>query len=129
MKTRLAQVFKIFGIMAMVAAFAAAAFPTRSFAAASDPLVGKLIVNVYERSDSQLTEQPLTGASIRVFDAKGAAVATAATNTNGSVTIELPKGVYKVSVSAPGYTTASGAATVNVGQATTIKFQLSPNKQ
>ena len=59
-KTHIAQAIKIFGIMAIVAAFAAAAFPTRSFAAAPKLLfVIKLIIS----ADARLAEMKVHAAS------------------------------------------------------------------
>lgn len=126
-KTHIAQAIRIFGIMALVAAFAAAAFPTRSFAANSD--MGKLIVSVYQTSNNPGASTqllPLGNADIEVFNAAGASVASVTTDSSGATTLELPKGVYKVRVSAPNYTSASGSAAVDAGKATSIKFELRP---
>ena len=131
-KNNIAQAIKIFGIMAIVAALAAAAFPTRSFASAEDTNVGKLIVSVYESSSSSLSAvalQPVTGASISVINTSGDAVATASTDSSGRMTFELAKGVYKVQVSAKGYNSVTGTAVVNAGGDTSIKFELKANSR
>ena len=126
MKTRIAQAIKIFGIMAMVASFAAAAFPTRSFAAEN---TGTLTVNVYKASSnlSAVALQPLDNASVEVFDVNGAKVADVATNSAGSASLELAKGTYKVRASATGYTSATGSVVVNAGGDVAIKFELRPS--
>lgn len=125
-KTHIAQAIKIVGIMALIAAFAATAFPTRGFAA-DEANTGKLIISVYKQSSSPtVTEQPLAGASIEIINASGAVVSKAVTDSSGILRTELVKGVYKVSVSAKGYKSESGQATVNAGEATEIKFELAP---
>ena len=124
MKTRISQVIRIFGIMAMVAAFAAAAFPTRSFAAEN---TGTLTVRVYKASNlTAVAQQPLDNASVDIFDVNGARVASVATNSAGSASFELAKGTYKVQASAKGYTSVTGSVTVNAGSDTAIKFELRP---
>lgn len=112
--------------MAIVAAFAAAAFPTRSFAAEN---TGTLTVNVYKASSnvSAVAQQPLDNAAVDIFDVNGTRVATVATNNGGSASIELAKGTYKVQASATGYASATGSVTVNAGSDVAIKFELRPS--
>jgi hypothetical protein len=129
MKTRIAQAIKIFGIMAIVAAFAAAAFPTRSFAAEANP--GKLQVTVYERSSSSLSAtamKPFSGALIEVSDVNGVAVAKGVTNASGTSSFTLAKGVYKVHVTAPGYTSATTSVIINPDRTDAVKLEISPTK-
>ncbi|MEO5951615.1 MAG: carboxypeptidase-like regulatory domain-containing protein [Chloroflexia bacterium] len=128
-KTHIAQAIRIFGIMAIVAAFVAAAFPTRSFAANSD--MGKLNISVYQSSNTPLTStqlQPLSGAVIEIFDANGASVASATTDSTtdsgGAISLKLAEGGYKIWVSASGYNAASSSVTVKAGKTTSIKFEL-----
>lgn len=124
MKSHIAQAIKIFGIMTIVAAFAAAAFPTRSFAA--EPTTGKLVVNVYEISavSPGTSGTPIANANIEIFDSNGRSVAIVDAGSTGSTSIELPKGVYKVTAAAKGYTSATASATVNVGKTTNVKIAL-----
>lgn len=122
-KNRIAQAIRIFGIFAIVAAFAASAFPTQSYAAEAND--GKLIVKVYAKSTTPTPGLvPLSNATIHVFDVQGVAVAKGATDSTGSTTFTLPAGDYKVRVSAPGYTVASDSMTIAEDQTYTAKFQL-----
>ena len=126
MKTRIAQVIKMFGIMAIVAAFAAAAFPAPSFADSSSDY-GKLVVTVYNASSpaAGLMPQPVAGAAVQVLNATGATIAKTTTDSNGAVTFPLPEGAYKIQVSAKGFYPGGGEAYLKAGTAEYVRIGLS----
>lgn len=125
-KTHIAQVIKIFGIMAIVAAFAAAAFPSRTFA--NDEVeTGKLVVSVYRTAAGSPDGQPVGSAGVEIINASGTTVAKVNTDKAGMVGLGLAKGVYKVRVSAQGYKSVSAQVTVNANSTSEISIELVPN--
>jgi Carboxypeptidase regulatory-like domain len=120
MKTRIAQVIKIFGIMALVAAFAASAFPARTFANSSTDY-GKVVVNVTTAS------KPVAGAIVEVLNSKGEAVIKTVTDTNGMVSFPLLVGEYKLRVTAKGYNLGEGSVAVEADTLNTVNINLTPS--
>jgi len=120
MKTRIAQVIKIFGIMALVAAFAASAFPARTFANSSTDY-GKVVVNVTTAS------KPVAGAIVEVLNVKGEAVIKTVTDANGTVSFPLLAGDYKLRVTAKGYYLGEGSLTVEADTINTVNINLTPS--
>ena len=116
MKTRIAQIIKIFGITAIVAAFAAAAFPVPSYAdAATD--YGKVVITVTNNSNplASIMPVPVAGANIEISNSSGAAVVKATTDSNGNASLALPQGAYKIRVSAPGFATGGASFGLKAG--------------
>jgi Carboxypeptidase regulatory-like domain len=120
MKTRIAQVIKIFGIMALVAAFAASAFPARTFANSSTDY-GKVVVNVTTAS------KPVAGAIVEVLNVKGEAVIKTVTDSNGTVSFPLLVGEYKLRVTAKGYNLGEGSVAVEADTTNTVDINLTPS--
>jgi hypothetical protein len=108
-KSRFAQIVKIFGIMAIVAVFAAAAFPSPGFAdslpVSSNGSYGKALVTVIDASNPSLTAKPpvIAGAVVEVANASGVGIMKTTTDSTGTVRLALPGGVYKIRVTFNGY--------------------------
>ena len=125
MKTRIAQIIKVLGIMAIVAAFAAAAFPTPSFANSADDY-GKVAITVTNSSSplAGIMPVPVAGAVIEVTGSNGVAVAKAITDDTGNVSIALPQGAYKIKVSAPGFASSGASFFLKAGTTEYVKIGL-----
>lgn len=129
-KKQIVSIVKTLGLVAIIAALAATAFPTGSYASAlnSTPAGnilpdGKLAVTVV----SSITGAPLNGAEVRVMNAQGVQVAKEATGAGGNVSFKLQPGIYKVNVTAFGYKGNSSVATVLPNDLTEIKAALDSN--
>ena len=123
MKTRIAQVIKIFGIMALVAAFAASAFPARTFANSSTDY-GKVVVNVWDATNPTPSPKPVAGAIVEVLNSKGEAVIKTVTDSNGTVSFPLLAGAYKLRVTAKGYNLGEGSVVVEADTINTVNINL-----
>ena len=132
MKTRIAQVIKLFGIMALVAAFAAAAFPAPSFAAGrvgGSADYGKAVISVVAaQSGPSATLQPVAGATLELINSTGVAVSKYATGNDGKVNLGLSGGTYKIRVSADGFDAAGDYLAIENGQTSYVTVELYPAK-
>ena len=121
MKNQLVSVIKTLGLMAFIAALAATAFPSRSYAA---PLpsndYGKIVVSV---SDSA-TGQAIANANMVVLDERGNAILKVNLGSVDTTTFALPKGVSKVIVAADGYQKSTQEIRLNVGETQKLVFSL-----
>jgi ABC-type glycerol-3-phosphate transport system substrate-binding protein len=125
MKTRIAQAIRIFGIMALVAAFAAAAFPTRSFAAATDS--GQVAVTVYSQSASTARHQPVAGAVVEFSSPGSNLTVDVMTDAKGQARVMLPAGDYYVKIVAKGFEPVTTKMAVISDTTQDLKVKLSAN--
>jgi hypothetical protein len=125
-KSRIAKVVKIFGMIALVAAFATAAFPVKSFAStAREGAYGKAAITVLiAGSGPSASLQPLEGATVELINSNGVSVAKFATNSAGALSTGQAEGMYKVIVSYPGLSSVSAALAVKNGQTTYLTVKL-----
>jgi ABC-type glycerol-3-phosphate transport system substrate-binding protein len=125
MKTRIAQVIKIFGIMALVAAFAAAAFPARSFAAATDS--GQVVVTVYSQSTPTARHQPVAGAVVEFSSPDSNLTVDVMTDAKGQARVMLPAGDYYVKIVAKGFEPVTTTTAVISDTTQDLKVKLNAN--
>ena len=115
---------KVLGIVAVVAAFAALAFPTAGFAAPvtdnNGGLPGKLVVSVYDGEKGSA----VSGAVVYIYGSSSMPIAKGETTLTGQATFSLAPGSYTIKVAANGYNTASGVARVGAGTTTEAGFKL-----
>ena len=108
--------------MAIVAEFAAAAFPAPTSAAALKGSVisggyGKVIVQVVSSDpSSDVASMPVADAIIEVIASNGTAVAKFATDSQGYAHMGLNEGAYKLRVTARGFN--PGGTTISVKNGT-----------
>jgi hypothetical protein len=77
---------------------------------------------------NSLNGQAISGATVTLFTAAGAAARTTTTNAAGSYTmLNVEQGAYRVQVQLPGFGGAGGPVTITAGQTTTFNAALSPN--
>jgi Carboxypeptidase regulatory-like domain len=125
MKTRIAQAIRIFGIMALVAAFAAAAFPARSFAAATDS--GQVAVMVYSQSASIDRYRPVAGAVVEFSSPDSNLSVDVMTDARGQANVMLPAGDYYVKIVAKGFEPVTTKTTVISDTTQDLKVGLTAN--
>jgi len=123
------EVVKVLGIMAVVGAFAIAAFPTSSLAAsaslAGGAEYGKAAITVWDASSpTAVAQMPVQGATIEIVNTAGNVVAVHTTDSSGNVRIGLGEGFYKVRVSAKGYNSAGAYVEIQNGQVTNLSIGL-----
>jgi hypothetical protein len=129
MKTRIAQIMKTFGIMAILVAFAAAAFPAQSFAYPAQlggVDYGKAVITVLAASDTISDSKPIAGATAELVNASGVTVSKHSTNSNGQFSLAAAGGSYKVRVSAPGYQLGGDYLDIKNGQTSYLTIRLQP---
>src|SRR5689334_3372155 len=97
-KKQIVSAIKVLGIMAFVAALAATAFPSSSYAASAGAN-GKITLAV----SSQVTGQTIDNAGVVVYDAKGNVVLKVDLSRTDMRTFAVPVGQFKVVVTAKGY--------------------------
>ena len=131
LSNRIASAIKMFGLFAIVAAFAMAAFPGASFASASDPVtyntdaIGKLAISVFDGQKGSA----VSGAVIYVYSATSPStqpIAKAQTNAEGQAVVELPEGNYHLKIAAQGYKNSDILAQVVRDRTTTTGVKLQP---
>jgi hypothetical protein len=131
---------KIFGLAAIMFAFAGAALAAPSASAASlsfgavstitdpvpstdpydpapFPVLGKLSVFAIDPTK----DVNLAGATVVVYNGNAQVVAKALTDANGSASTYLAPGTYKVSVLAKGYKEHRSLVSITADQTTTVK--------
>jgi hypothetical protein len=127
-KSRIAEVMKMMGIVVVAAALAMAAFPTHSSAAPASVSgnYGKAIVMAYDASTPTAVANPVpvADASVLVANSAGAVVLKGTTARDGKITLALPKGIYKVTVTAQGFESTSVEVAVNAGSAQEVAVGL-----
>jgi Carboxypeptidase regulatory-like domain len=129
-KYRFVQVIRVLGIMAVVAALSAAAFPAHSFAAeirpTSAPDYGKVVILVTDGSVPTLNSnrKPLAGAAVEIINSSGAVVAKAITDATGQVSLANSEAIYKARVSADGFNTQTVAFKIRKGETTRVSVAL-----
>jgi len=133
------QSVKIFGLAAIMFAFAGAALAAPSVSAASltmgalssvsgasdpaplpAPVVGKLSLFATDAAKGAA----VSGATVVVYNSDAVMVTKAATDTNGYFATYLAPGIYKVKVFANGYKEFAIVITITADQATTVKAGL-----
>jgi hypothetical protein len=127
MKSHISQIIKLFGIMAIVAAFAAAAFPAPTSAASIRGGYGK--VNIYVSSydpSGAVASVPVEGAVIEIIASNGASVMKAVTDSAGSAHIGLDAGTYKVRITARGYYPGGSSLKISNGTVQDLAIRLTP---
>jgi len=127
MKTRITQIMKTFGIMALVAAFAATAFPSHSFASPariSGVDYGKAVITVVQASSLTSGGKPIVGATAELVDASGTTLSKYATDGNGQFSLAVAGGSYKVRVSAQGYETTGAYLEIKNGQTSYLMIRM-----
>ena len=121
-KKQIVLAIKVLGIMAFVAALAATAFPSSSYAASAGAN-GKITLAV----SSQVTGQTIDNAGVVVYDAKGNVVLKADLSRTDMRTFAVPVGQFKVVVTAKGYEGQTQTVTVGVSENQLVSFALKPN--
>jgi len=120
---------KTFGIMALVAAFAATAFPTHSFAAPArigGADYGKAVVTVLAASAPNADGKPIAGAAAELVNTSGVTLSKYTTNSNGQLSLAVAGGNYKVRVSAQGYETTGAYLDIKNGQTSYLTIRMQP---
>ncbi|MGA7733181.1 MAG: carboxypeptidase-like regulatory domain-containing protein [Chloroflexia bacterium] len=125
MKTPIAQIIKVLGIMALVAAFAAAAFPARSFAAATDS--GQVVVTIYSQSTSTARYQPVANAIVEFSSPDTNLSVDVRTDAKGQARVMLPAGDYYVKIVAKGFEPLTTKMTVISDTTQDLKVGLTAN--
>ena len=125
---RFAKFAQAFAFFALIAAFAAAAFPSASHASARTPkapaLTGKVTVIVLDQSSGK----PLQNAMVVFHRSDDARIVTRYyTNADGQVSVELTEALYTVEVAAKQYKPAYDIVKVAAGEHTEAKIALNPD--
>jgi uncharacterized membrane protein len=122
-KKKIVSAIKVLGLMAFVAALAATAFPSHSYAAtATRGDYGKIVVSV----SSSLTGQAIDNADLVILDEKGNPVVQVNLGQIDTRTFVLPKGIYTVIVAADGYNKASQKVELAAGETQKVALSLTP---
>ena len=113
--------------MALVAAFAIAAFPAHTFASTARTAdYGKAAITVVAQSSASSDGKPIAGATVELVNSSGVAVSKHVTDSSGRLSFAAAAGSYKVRVSAPGYQTGGAYLDIKNGQTTYLTIRLQP---
>ena len=128
-RNRAAKFAQAFALFTLIAVFAAAAFPSASFASArtakSPAPKGKVVLYVFDQN----TGKPIAGAQaiFRHSDSSVVVVAKAMADANGVIELELRAASYVVEVTAHNYKPAGLGFDVASGIRNELKIELAPD--
>jgi 5-hydroxyisourate hydrolase-like protein (transthyretin family) len=127
MQNRFAKLTQAFALFAVIAVFAAAAFPSASQAAAYPAAVSSLTGKVSIFVLDSVTGKPIKGASVTLQTSELSRVpVTGFTDVNGAVSFELREGLYTAIINAKYHKPTKEVVKVAAGEYSELKVALQP---